>query len=65
MAKRTARAAVSAAGRPSRPEGTERITTTVPGGYKERLRQIGNGSISEGIVKVVDAFERRSASGRA
>lgn len=43
-------------GRPPLPDGRERLTTTLPRGYAQRLREIGGGNASAGIVRAVDGF---------
>lgn len=50
------------AGRPPIPGGIERITTTVRRGYKDRLATIGGGSVSAGIERLVDDYERRGVN---
>ena len=46
-------------GRPPSPEGRVRLTLTVPPGYPERLREIGAGNASAGLVRLVDEHARR------
>ena len=41
-------------GRPPSPEGRVRLALTVPPGYPERLREIGAGNASAGLVRLVD-----------
>jgi hypothetical protein len=50
------------AGRPPLPGGREKFTTTLPPGYSERLRAIGNGNASAAIVQLVDDHERRGVN---
>ncbi len=50
-------------GRPPSPEGRVRLTLTVPPGYPERLREIGAGNASAGLVRLVD--ERQAGRRRA
>lgn len=48
---------------PGRPTlGREKFTTTLPPGYSERLREIGRGNASAGIVQLVDDYERRGVN---
>lgn len=48
------------AGRPPLPGGREKFTTTLPPGYSERLRAIGQGNASAAIVRLVDDYEGRA-----
>lgn len=45
-------------GRPRLPEGREKITTTLPPGYLDKLRAIGRGNASAGIIWLVDEHEK-------
>ena len=38
------------------------MATTLPPGYSERLREIGRGNASAGIVQLVDDYERRGVN---
>jgi|AGTN01.3.fsa_nt_gi hypothetical protein len=52
------RKAAKRPGRPSLPGGREKFTTTLPKGYAARLRAIGRGNASAGIVWLVDEHEK-------
>lgn len=38
--------------------GREKFTTTLPPGYLDKLRTIGNGNASAGIIWLVDEHEK-------
>jgi hypothetical protein len=46
------------AGRPPIAGGREKFTTTLPPGYLDKLRLIGSGNASAGIIWLVDEHEK-------
>jgi hypothetical protein len=46
------------AGRPPIEGGREKFTTTLPPGYLDKLRSIGSGNASAGIIWLVDEHEK-------